>query len=189
MGVNDWITMNYDTLQLVAKKVNQGKGDHDDLLHYAIEQFITNPKAQGLVDAGHAKWFIVRILNTSAKSKTSGFWREHRGNHTELVDSHLTSSDDYDHDKDIILEWLAGIVEDMKHDDVSNWYRATVLELCLAQPKLNFSELSRKTGIPRTSLSNAYYEGIEWVKTKINEYGNSYPDFSNSLLGYLSNKS
>jgi hypothetical protein len=188
MTVNQWITLNYEELATVSVKVNSGKGDSDDLLHYAIEAFITNPKAQGLVDAGHAKWFIIRILNTSAKSKTSGFWREHRNDHAELVTNTIPSSEDYDADKDIILEWLAGIMEDMKHDDISNWYRATILELCLNQTKLNFSELSRKTGIPRTSLSNAYHEGIEWVKTKINEYGTNYPDFSNSLLSYINNK-
>jgi DNA-directed RNA polymerase specialized sigma24 family protein len=190
MTYNTWINDNYKMLYDVAKNINQGKGDHEDLLHYAIEQFLTNPKAQALVDKGHAKWFLIRILSTSAKSKTSGFWREYRGGYTsELLDNQLPSNEEYDIDMDIILEWLAGMIEDMIHSDVENWYRGTILQLCLKQKKLNFSELSRDTGIPRTSLSNAYSEALEIIKQKIETYGNDYDTFRNHLINYLADKS
>ena len=190
MSPHKWIGDNYQMLLGIAKNVNQGKGDHEDLLHYVIEQFLTNSKAQDLVDKGHAKWFITRVLTTSAQSKTSGFWREYRGDYKgELSDTNLTLDEPYDIDKDIILEWLAGILEDMKHGEIEDWYRGTILELCLRQDRPNFSALSRETGIPRTSLANAYHEGIELIKQKIEQYGNTYPTFRDSLLEYLSDKS
>jgi hypothetical protein len=189
MTPNEWIGYNYDQLATIAKNVNQGKGDHLDLLHYTIEQFLTHPKAQDLVDKGHSKWFITRILSTSAKSKTSGYWREYRNDNEGLDGVNLTLDEPYDRDKDTVLEWTLGVLEDLKHDTIENWYRATILELCLKQPKLNFSQLSREIGIPRTSLTNAYHEGIEIIKEKINEYGHDYPTFRNSLIEYLADQS
>jgi len=159
------------------------------LLHYTIEQFLTNPKAQELVDKGHAKWFFIRILQTSAQSKTSGYWREVRGVQTaELNGSSIASHDDYDKDLDTITEWLAGILDDMQHGEIDMWYRGTILELCLKQPKLNFSKISRETGIPRTSIANAYNEGIQHIKNKVKEYGNNYFNFRDSLIRYLDSK-
>jgi hypothetical protein len=190
MSTNEWVSNNYEEILKIAKNVNQGKGDHIDLAHYTIEKFLINTKAQELVDKGHAKWFITRILTTSAQSKTSGYWREYRSIHNEeLVDSHLTLDEPYDIDKDIILEWLAGMLDDMKHSDVEDWYRGTILQLCLNQQKINFSELSRETGIPRTSIANAYAEGLEIIKQKIEQYGNNYDTFRTHLLEYLSHKS
>lgn len=186
MTVNQWVTTNYTMICTTAQNVNQGKGDHLDLAHYTIEQFLTHAKAQELVDKGHAKWFIVRILSTSARSKTSGYWREYRGSDTlELRDSHIALDEPYDKDRDTILEWIAGMLEDLKHGDVTDWYRATILEMCLKQQKLNFSLISRETGIPRTSVANAYAEGLEWIKQKIEQYGTNYTDFRDSLINTM----
>jgi len=33
----------------------------------------------------------------------------------------------------------------------------------------NYSELSRKTGIPRTSISQAVNEAIDYIKTRVND--------------------
>lgn len=188
MTVNQWISDNYNMICTTALNVNQGKGDHLDLAHYTIEQFLTNAKAQELVDKGHAKWFIVRILTTSARSKTSGYWREYRSiNTTELKDSHISLDEPYDLDRDTILEWIAGMLDDLKHGDIQDWYRATILEMCLKQQKLNFSLISRETGIPRTSVANAYAEGLKWIKQKIEQYGNSYTNFRDSIVNTLHN--
>lgn len=188
MSTNEWVSENYEMLKGISIKVNQGKGDHEDLLHYALEQFMLHPNAQELVDKGHSKWFIVRVLTTSARSPSSGFWREYRGAPKSEIDlDRITCNEKYDYDRDTILEWLTGIIEDMKHDDVDMWYRATILEMCLTQPRLNFSEISRKTGIPRTSISNAYNEAIEWIKKITTKYGNNYSTFRDSLRNYSAN--
>lgn len=175
MTVNRWIEENYEEILQWAKNACQQWTDSEDLAHYAIAQFIEHEKAQDLVDKGHARWFIVRILLNSSRSKKSQYWRIYRRSHQELVEQlNVTDDELYNHELDVITESIWGILEDLEHGDAAEWYNSTVFQLCLEQEKLNFSKLSRETGIPRTSIANAYYETIEWIKIKLEEYGKHF---------------
>ena len=57
----------------------------------------------------------------------------------------------------------------MKKGDVEVWYRATLFELYLKEN--NYSEISRQTGIPRTSISVAVTEAIEYIKEELIKSG------------------
>lgn len=190
MTPNDWITQNYNDIIQWAKNAAQQHHDYQDLAQYSIMIFLEHKKAQELVDKGHARWFLVRIMLNSSRGRGSEYYRLYRPAHNELQESHTDTPDSsYDHDVDKVTEWIYGILEDMLHDDVEMWYRSTIFKLCIEQDRLNFSKLARETGIPRTSISQAYNETIRYIKEKIDEYAeHNYGDLRTSLLSYLDTK-
>lgn len=174
MDSRTWINENYQNILQWARNASQGKADYEDLAHYAITAFLEHPKADELAQRNEARWFIVRILLNSSRGAKSEFYRLYRPKHDSLPDHTIDTPDSsYDLGVDILTETIAGILEDLRHSDAEHWYMATIFELCVAQPKLNFSKIARETGIPRTSVSNAYYECIEYVKIKLLEYGHT----------------
>ena len=60
----------------------------------------------------------------------------------------------------------------MKSDSIELWFRATLLEMWIECP--NFSELARKTNIPRTSISKAVEEAQTYVRETIKKYNIDY---------------
>lgn len=175
-----WITEQYENIQQWAKNAAQGKADWEDLCHYAIAAFLEYPKADELVERGEARWFIVRILLNSSRGAKSDYYRKYRPKWDALPESLTNIQDEeYDIEIDNITETINGILDDLRHGDVEQWYMAQIFELCIRQKRLNFSLIARETGIPRTSISNAYYQTIEYVKQKLTEYGHNLDD-----LGY-----
>lgn len=172
-----WITEQYENIQQWAKNAAQGKPDHEDLAHYAITTFLEHPKADELVERGEARWFIVRILLNSSRGAKSEYYRLYRPKWDSLPDAHVNIQDEeYDQDIDLITECINGILDDLRHGDVEQWYMAQIFELCIKGDRVNFSKIARETGIPRTSISNAYYQTIEYVKQKLTEYGYNLND-------------
>lgn len=184
---NEWITNNWSDILQWAKNACQQHQDWEDLAQYSVTVFLEHEKAQELVEKGHARWFLVRIMLNSSRGKGSEFYRLYRPESYTLTESHTEAPDtEYDYDIDKLTEWINGVLEDMQHDDVEMWYRGKIFQLCMEQDKLNFSKLARQTGIPRTSISQAYYETIGYIREKIYEYAdNNYGDLRHSLLSYL----
>jgi len=187
MIINKWIEENYTNILQWAKNAAQKWDDNEDLAHYAISVFLEHEKAEELILKGHARFFIVRILLNSSRGKKSHYYRMYRQNWNELGDTGSLTNEEYDNDIDKITEVIHGILEDLSLGDANEWYMATITQLCLNQDKLNFSKLSRETSIPRTSIANTYYETINYIKNKLNEYGNLDENLRNSLISYLSN--
>lgn len=73
-------------------------------------------------------------------------------------------------ERDLKIESIQGIMEDMEADTVEQWFRVVLFKMWLEQP--NYSELSRMTNIPRTSISQAVNECKEYIKQRI-ENGNN----------------
>lgn len=184
--VNEWIEKNYEDIMQWAKNACQQHKDWEDLAHYAIMSFLEHDKAEELVKLGHARWFLVRIMLNSSRGEKSEYYRLYRPKWQTINETESNIAiEDYDHDIDTLTEWIAGILEDMKHESPEQWYRATTFELCIKQDRLNFSKLARETGIPRTSISNAYYECIEYVKNRLYEYGHDFDLIGRILNDYI----
>ena len=77
---------------------------------------------------------------------------------------------EYDKEEDLKIEAIQGIMEDMEADTVEQWFRVKLFKMWLDQP--NYSELSRITHIPRTTISQAVNECKEYIKKRI-ENGNN----------------
>ena len=145
----------------------------EDVAHYAIESFMTHKRAQEIVDAGQGMLFLSGIIHRSFHSGTSPYHKLYRQNgrvhslHDKTAESIV--NEDYDFEIDLTVEAIQGIMEDMESDTVEQWYRVKLFQMWLENP--NYSDLSRITGIPRTSISQAVAECKEYIKTRIEKHG------------------
>ena len=141
----------------------------DELGHYVIEQFMVHDRAEELIERGEAMKFMSGMLWRSYHSATSPYHKLYRqsGRVHELYDSTAEKIEDeaYDMELDLTIESIQGILEDMEADTVEQWFRAKLFKMWLDQP--NYSELSRLTKIPRTSISQAVNEAIEYIKKRV----------------------
>lgn len=92
-------------------------------------------------------------------------------NKQRMWDKHLTTNiwgSDYDIQDDIRLDAIEGILEDMMGEGFGHyWYIATLFRMWIETP--NYSELSRKTLIPRTSIAFAVEECKEYIKKRLKD--------------------
>ena len=167
--LNQFIQDNYDNIILIAKQICKGSPESEDVAHFAIESFIQHERGQELVDAGKAMNFISGIIHRSFHSSTSQYhtlYRQKGRVHGIQSYKQLETEDiDYNHEKDIAIEAIQGILEDMKADSIELWFRSTLFEMWIDTP--NFSELARKTGIPRTSISKAVDEARDYIQFQL----------------------
>ena len=174
--MNKFLTDNYNAIIIMSKKICRSSPESEDVAHFAISEFIEHERGQELVDAGRAMNFLSGIIWRSFHSSTSRYHSIYRqkGRMHELHPKHENNQDDklYDYDKDIVLESIQGVLEDMKADSIDLWFRATLLEMYINTP--NFSELSRATKIPRTSISKAVDEARDYIKTVLKNNNINY---------------
>lgn len=172
MDINEFLTYNYTKILKMSKSICKCKQDTaDELGHYVIEYFMMHDRAQELIDNNEAMKFMSGMLWRSYHSSTSPYHKLYRqsGKVYELYDSTAEELADepYDIELDLTIESIQGILEDMESDTVEQWFRAKLFQMWLDEP--NYSELSRKTGIPRTSISQAVNEAIDYIKTRVKD--------------------
>lgn len=159
----------------MSKKICKGSHEAEDVAHYAIETFMQHERGQELVDTGRALNFISGIIWRSFNSSTSEYHALYRqkGRMHELNHHVLQQPDgEYNHQEDHVVGAIQGIIEDMLCDRTDLWYRATLLNMYTITP--NFSELSRKTRIPRNSISKAVDEARDYIKQQLKLQGIDY---------------
>ena len=155
---------------LMSKKITKSSLESEDVAHYCITEFAHRVDAQALIDRGEGMKFLSGMIWRSFHSSTSPYHTIYRqkgrvfgiNEHTQIED---IESDEYDYDKDIAIEAIQGILEDMKGGTIELWYRSTLFEMWCKQS--NYSELSRQTGIPRTSISFAVEEARKYIQKQL----------------------
>ena len=166
--MNDFLTKNYNDIMQMAKKICKGSTEWEDVAHFAIESFMHHERGQELVDSGRGMQFLSGIMWRSFNSSTSEYhaiYRQKNRVHS-IGDEQLQQADDlYDIEQDLVTGAIQGILEDMEADRTDLWYRATLLQMYLQEP--NFSKLSRKTGIPRNSISHAVDEAKTYIREQL----------------------
>jgi len=180
--MSDWISNNYENILKWAENISKGDPLAQELAHYAIEKFMQHSRYQEICDKealepeyGHSRGFILAIMRNSWFGKKSEF-RRVNANHRADIGSRKRNVNDskfadlleenkaeeYNYDKDYLIEAIEGLLEEMNLDRESRlWFNARLFEMYLETP--NFSEISRKTDIPRTSISNAVTEAKEYI--------------------------
>jgi hypothetical protein len=139
-----FLTDNYLPLKEAAQRISSNNELSEELLHYAIDEFLKKPNAEEIVLSGGARWFCVKILMNSWKSSSSPFYFMYRKETVGLED----------------LEDLADEDEDLTdfaqktNDELAKlpWYDRMLFETFVNDGH-TISSLSRATGIPRTSVS------------------------------------
>ena len=187
-----WIQENYNNIVQWAKNMTKGDQLAEELAHYAIEQFIThkrydevNLKHEAEPDYGHCRGFILAIMRNSWYGKKSEFSRIHKAHRADIGHRKRNVSEskfntllenkeqtDYDYELDYVIEAIHGILEEMSIDTQDLWFQAKLFQMWMEDS--NFSSLSRRTGIPRSSISNAVNEAKACVKQQLKNRGIDY---------------
>ena len=160
---------------LMSKKICKSNPQYEDVAHFAIEQFMHHERGQELVNANKGMQFLSGIIWRSFNSSTSEYhtlYRQKGRMHT-LDTTHLEEPDyEYDHEQDYVVTVIEGIIEDMACDKTGLWFRATLFQMYMTTP--NYSELARKTGIPRNSISHAVEEAKEYIRAELKKLNIDY---------------
>ena len=182
---HSWIQENYSNIVQWAANICKGDDLQDELAHYAIEQFMTNPRYEEIMERhtrhpehGHPRAFILSIMRNAWFGAKSEFTRYHKAHRADIGKRKRNIDEDkfnnlleqrneyeYDHSKDRVIEAIVGILEEMSIDNKKLWYNAKLFQMYMENP--NFSALSRETGIPRTSISNAIEETKDYIKQEL----------------------
>ena len=172
--MNQFLTDNYDKIILMSKRICKSN-EAEEVAHYAIEQFMNHKRGQELIDKGQAMLFLSGIIHRSYHSSTSPYHKLYRegGRVVELYDrtAEMRPDELYDIELDLTIEAVQGIMEDMESDTTEQWFRVKLFKMYLDQP--NYSELSRITNIPRTSISQAVQECKDYIKRRIDNGNNT----------------
>ena len=139
-----FLTDNYLPLKEAAQRISSNNELSEELLHYAIDEFLKKPNAEEIVLSGGARWFCVKILMNSWKSSSSPFFFTYR---RETVD--LADIEDIADDTEDLTEFVQKTREVLQ---TLPWYDRKLFETFVADGH-TVSSLARATGIPRTSVS------------------------------------
>lgn len=180
-----WINENYTNILQWASNITKSDELTDDLAHYAIEKLLGHPRFEELSlrdqdepKVGHLRAFILAIMRNAwfgHKSEFTRYYKIHRADigqrKRNLTEEDFNNrlekqgQDDYNYDRDYIVEAIEGILEEMEINTKDLWFKARLFRMWLETP--NFSKLARETGIPRTSISNAVEEAKEYIKQEL----------------------
>ena len=181
----------------MAKRICKGSRESEDVAHYCILAFAEHERAKELIERNEAMKFLSGMIHRSFHSSTSPYHKLYRqsGRVHELYDHTInkqsdgafnvdrkwhkkladyqnvwyTHNDEYDIETDLKIEAIQGLIEEMEAEGVDQWFRATLFKMWLEEP--NYSELSRVTHIPRTSISQAVKECREYIQQTLKQRG------------------
>lgn len=157
----------------MSKRICKGSPQSEEVAHYVISQFLENPKALPLVKSNDAMSYLSGAIWRSFNSSTSPYhtiYREKGRTHSlkEGFD-HGEYDSEYDFERDRITEEIEGILTDMEVDTIETWFQSTLFKMYIQTG--NYSEIARKTKIPRTSISHAVNEARDYIQQTLKERG------------------
>jgi hypothetical protein len=177
--LNRFLEDNYEEIMLMSKKICKSNSEWEDVAHFCIIKFTEHERAQELIQAGEAMRFMSGMIHRSFWSNTSQYYTEYHQKgrmepcHT-IYDDALGQVEEFDMEKEIAIEAILGQIEDMKHTDgeggnrdIKLYEMAELLQQWSETP--NFSELSRKTKIPRTAIAHSVKSAIEYIQYQLKQ--------------------
>jgi len=160
----------------MSKRICKGNLQSEEVGHYVISKFIEHPRADELIEKNEAMKFMSGMIHLSFYSSTSPYHTLYRqkGRMHELYDSTADGIVDYEYDyeTDTAIEAIRALLEEMQAENIGQWYRAMLFAMWIDNP--NYSDLERKTSIPRTSISQAVKECREYIKQELKNRGLDY---------------
>jgi len=173
--VNEWINDNYDTIKGWLHNIikDESQSVQEDLLHDILLSFMEHPRVEEIIENGEARWFLVRMTLNQSRSSTSRHFKIYKKYNYEFIENITeTEEEEYDIIKDMEIETLLNCLDEMYKGNNRERYYAMIILLYMTLE--NFSEVSRRTGIPRTTVSMNYKEGLVILKEKyLNEKNNN----------------
>ena len=167
--LNGFLSNSYYDIVLMSKRICKGNREYEEVAHYVISKFIEHKRAEELIEKNEAMKFMSGMIHLSFYSSTSPYhtlYRQKGRMHT-LYDttSENRIDEEYNYEADLAVGAIQGILEEMQGEGVEQWYRSMLFGMWIDNQ--NFSELERKTKIPRTSISQAVQECREYIKQEL----------------------
>lgn len=156
MDFSQYLTNDYNELVKAANKITGNSDLSVDLLHYAIEEMSFKENIQSIVDSGGARFYCVRIMMTQWRSQTGPFYKQYIKKGEPIQYHDVEDKEDVTLDIDKVNEILEGL----------NWYDRELWKLYV-ESGLNYSKLSKETGIPRTSIGLTLNRVRKHIKQKL----------------------
>jgi len=171
MIITGWINENYDQIDQMCQKITRGSAESPDLLHYSLLHFLEHGRALELIQGGQAMKFLSGIMWRSFHSGTSAYHTEYRQKgRVHTTEPQPEEPDEpYDENVDQLVLTIRSIIKGMKKGGVEKWFHATLFEMWLETP--NYSQLAKKIGIPRTSISHAVNITKTYIRQTLKEKG------------------
>lgn len=170
MIVSSWVGENYENIKKWLKNTTRGKSPHlfEDFVHEVILIFMEHPKAAEVIDRNEARFFLTRIALNQWRSTTSPWAKREWTPTGPLLVDFEAPLEEYNVEDDVILELMVGILDDMHLGEIEEYYMSLVV-MIYHELNGNFSEMSRRLDIPRTSLSKVYKEAIATIESRLNQ--------------------
>jgi DNA-directed RNA polymerase specialized sigma24 family protein len=158
----------------MSKRICKGSPESEDVAHYVLSEFIEHKQAIRLIEDNEAMKFLSGMIWRSFNSSTSRYHKIYRQNNRVYTQETPIEREDteYDYDTDYTIEAIEGILEEMQAESIELWFRATLFKMWLETK--NYSEISRKTDIPRTSISQAVEECRQYIKQTLKDRNVNY---------------
>lgn len=173
--MHNFLEERYHDIVLLAKKICKSNPEYEEVAHFAIEKFMVHERAQELVNSGKAMQFISGIIHRSYWSSTSQYYTEahQKGRVFGFPEGYQHEAvEDYNIEIDSVLEAIEGILEEMIVESKEQWYRSVLFQAWIEDQ--NFSKISKKFKIPRTSVSRAVKEARIHIQTTLKNRGIDY---------------
>ena len=170
MTKEQWISDNYNNIRKWLKGVTRGNSPElfDDFVQDMVLAFLENPKSQEAVDNNEGRWYLVRIAMNNWRSTTSPWAKREWGRPLPLLMDFEEPDSPYNVEDDVILELLIGILDEMHLGEIEEYYMSLVVMIYHTLDG-NFSEMSRRLDIPRTSLGKVYKEALVVISKRLTE--------------------
>jgi len=179
----------------MSKKICRGSAESEEVAHFVMSEFIEHERATELVESGRGMNFLSGMIHRSFHSSTSRYhtiYRQKGRVHGLKADrNHKNDNDymdytqnkgskranqmiveEYNYEQDNATEAIQGVLEDMEAGSIELWFRATLFKMYIKEN--NFSELSRQTKIPRTSIAKAVEEARTYIQQQLKNNNINY---------------
>lgn len=176
MTPNEFIDKNYQEIMLMSQKICKSSRESEDVAHYCITEFLGREDVKALVNRGEGMRFLSGMIWRSFHSSTSPYHTVYRQKGrifgTDDQSYYEQPESEYDFTQDLIITQIEKILEAMPKKGIQNWYMSTLFKMWLETE--NYSEISRQTGIPRTSISHAVEECRQYIREELKKSGINY---------------
>lgn len=163
--MNEYLTVNYETLYQAAKNITKGHQLTDDLFQHCVEALLTDKdqeKIQKMVDANQLHYYFTAILLRNYHSSTSRFHYIYRKGSDMIAEKDVyevdVPEDEYDGLKEAKIAFIEQEIEKL------DWYDRQMVRLYFYEG-MSYRKISDLTRIPKTSV----YNSITQIKNKIKD--------------------
>lgn len=157
MTYSEYLKEDYSELIKAANTITGGSHYAIELLHYSIVELAGKKTLQEVLDAGAARFYLVRIMMTQHRSVTGPFYRNCVKQSLPIL---YDVTDFSEENEELDVKRVNLLL------DALPWYDRELFKL-YAAGEHNYSTLSELTKIPRTSISLTIRRVRDYLKKNL----------------------